>query len=73
VAVAVLLEQYAQRLAAGERIRARKRLQRRERELRLGDRQLSLGHEARAEPGGRRRVAASVGRGQDEKDTQRVA
>lgn len=45
----MLLEQDDQRLAAGERIRPRKRLQRRESRLRFGDRQLSLGHQTRAE------------------------
>ena len=61
VALAVLLEHDAQRLAAGEWIAAGKDLQRREDELRLGDRQLSLGDQARAEPRGGRRVAALIG------------
>lgn len=48
-------------------------MQRREDELRLGDRQLSLGHQARPEPRGGHRVAALIGYGQHEQDPERVA
>ena len=72
VALAVPLKEDAQRLAAGERIGARQRLQRREDKLRFCDRQLSLDDQPRAEPGRGRRVAIRSCRGKHQQDPEGV-